>query len=313
MGVPHSNEPDEKDFDRGKYGEKVCIHMTLLSIFLAIIKFIAGILGNSIALIADAFHSLTDVITTIFVIISLRISQKPPDHDHPYGHGKIESIVAKIISLVLIGLGVLMMYVAISTIVSGNISTPTGIAVWVVIISILLKEFSYRYTLKAAKKIRSAALEADAWHHRTDAFSSIAVLIGVVGAMFGFPILDPIAAILVSLFIIWAGYKLLKGSIDELMDRLPSEDILKSIEESCSGIQGVRAVRNIKIRKYGAFLTIDCVIVVDPLITVQEGHQLATLSKQRIIENNDSVKEVFVHVSPNENKPEQDTPSKGEQ
>jgi len=300
MEKPNLNEVGKQSFDRHKYAEKICIQMTLLNIVLSTVKLIAGIFGNSMALIADAFHSLTDAITTVGVIICLRISKRPPDKEHPYGHGKIESIATKIIALVLIGLGILMLIAAVRTIMTGDLLVPAGVTIWIVIVSILAKEFSYWYTLNAAKKINSTVLAADAWHHRTDALSSIAVLFGIIGARMGFPILDPIMAGLVSLFIMWAGYKLLRESIDELMDTLPDTDIPKRIEELCSEIPGLKGVRNIKVRKYGSFLVIDCVIVVDPLITVDEGHQLASLSKKKIIEDNDNIKEVFIHVSPNE-------------
>ena len=292
---------DNNDFDKNKYGERVCLHILILNIFLSVIKFMVGVLGNSVALIADAFHSLTDVFTTVCVIICLRISKQPPDKEHPYGHGKIESITAKIISLVLIGVGLLMLVASIRKILIGNLLIPAEITIWVAALSILVKEFSYRYTLIAANKIQSTVLAADAWHHRTDALSSVAALFGIIGARFGYPVLDPIMAGLVSLFIVWAGYRLLRESIDELMDTLPDKDIPKRIKELCNEVPGVKGVRNIKVRKYGVFLIVDCVIVVNPLITVDEGHQLAILSKKRIIEDNDNIKEVFIHVSPNEN------------
>ena len=309
METSNLKEVDKQSFDRHKYGEKICIQMTLLNILLSTAKLIAGIFGNSMALIADAFHSLTDAITTVGVIICLRISKRPPDKEHPYGHGKIESIAAKMIALVLIGLGVLMLIAAIRTIMVGNLSVPAGITIWIVIISIVAKEFSYWYTLNAAKKINSTVLAADAWHHRTDALSSIAVLFGIIGARMGFPILDPIMAGLVSLFIIWAGYKVLRESVDELMDTLPDKDIPKRIKELCLEIPGVKDARNIRVRKYGSFLVIDCVIVVDPLISVDEGHNLASLSKKKIMEDNDNIKDVFIHVSPNK---DQSQESQGE-
>ena len=286
--------------DKNKYGEKVCFHILILNIFLSIIKLIAGILGNSVALIADAFHSMTDVVTTVCVIVCLRISRQPPDREHPYGHGKIESIAAKIISLVLIVVGAVMLFAATRKVLSGNLLIPTEIAIWAAILSIIVKEFSYRYTVTAANKIQSTVLAADAWHHRTDALSSVAALFGIVGARLGYPVLDPIMAGVVSIFIMWAGFKLLRESIDELMDTIPDKKIPQKITELALGIPGVKSVRNIKIRKYGIFLVVDCVIVVDPQITVDEGHNLATLVKERIMEAKDNIKEVFIHVSPNE-------------
>jgi len=286
--------------EKNKYGEKVSLHILVLNVFLSIIKFIAGIFGNSVALIADSFHSLSDVLTTICVIICLRISRQPPDREHPYGHGKVESIAAKIISLVLIVVGALMLVAAIKRVLSGTLLIPAGITIWAAVLSIVVKEFSYRYTVSAANKIQSTILAADAWHHRTDALSSIAVLFGIVGARIGYPVLDPIMAGVVSIFIIWAGFKLLRESIDELMDTIPDKKIPQRITELSKEVPGVKAVRNIKIRKYGIFLVVDCVIVVNPHITVNDGHNLATLAEEKIMEANDNIKEVFIHVSPNE-------------
>lgn len=286
--------------DRNKYGEKVCIHILILNIFLSTIKLLAGIFGNSVALIADAFHSMSDVLTTVCVIVCLRISRQPADREHPYGHGKVESIAAKIISLVLIAVGAVMLVAAIKRVLSGSLLIPTEVAIWAALLSIIVKEFSYRYTAVAANKIQSTVLAADAWHHRTDAFSSIAALLGIVGARLGYPVLDPIMAGVVSLFIIWAGFKLLRESIDELMDTIPDKKIPQMITKLSKEVLGVKDVRSIKIRKYGTFLVVDCVIVVDPHITVDEGHNLATLSKERIMRANDNIKEVFIHVSPNE-------------
>ncbi|MEW6623371.1 MAG: cation diffusion facilitator family transporter [Bacillota bacterium] len=287
--------------EKNRYGEQVCIHVLLLNILLAVIKMIAGIIGSSIALVADAFHSLSDVITTVGVIICLRISRRPPDKEHPYGHGKIESIAAKIISIILILVGVGMLVLAINKIIINNLLIPAEITLWAAGLSILVKEFSYRYTLAAAKKLNSTVLAADAWHHRSDAVSSVAALLGIAGARVGFPIFDPLMAGVVSVLIIWAGYKLLRDSIDELMDTLPDEQVVKEIYELCNGVVGVKKVRNVKIRKYGMYFMVDLVIVVDPMITVDEGHSLAAISRQKILEDNDMIKEVFIHVSPYEN------------
>ncbi len=284
--------------EKTRYGEKVSFNVLLLNIILTIVKIIAGIFGNSIALIADAFHSLTDVITTVGVIISLRISRRPPDKEHPYGHGKIESIAAKIISLVLIILGAAMLVTAAIKIMEGVSAVPKEIAIWAAAASILVKEFSFRYTIRAANKLKSTILAADAWHHRSDALSSVAALFGIVVARLGYPLWDPIAAGIVSLFIVWAGLKILKTSIDELMDTLPDEEILKEIHKICADIDGVKKVRNVKVRKYGMYLIVDLTIVVDSQITVDEGHKLATITEHAIMESSDQINQVFTHVSP---------------
>lgn len=290
--------------EKSKYGEKVCFHVLIANIFLSIVKLVAGIVGNSVALIADAIHTLTDAITSVGVIVSLRISRKPADKEHPYGHGKIESIAAKIISLVLILAGVGMLMMAANKVISGDNMIPKEITIWAALISILVKELSYRYTIIVANKLNSTVLAADAWHHRTDALSSIPTLIGIIGARYGYPVLDPLMAGIVAIFIVWAGYKLLRDSIDELMDRIPDKEIPEKIGELCNKVEGVKEIRNIKIRKYGMFLVVDLVIVVNPSITVYEGHNLAVQTKKKIIEEIDGIKEVFIHVSPFEKQEE---------
>jgi cation diffusion facilitator family transporter len=289
---------DMTEEQKSRYGEKVCFHVLIMNVFLSVIKLVTGFMGNSFALIADAVHSLTDGITTVGVIISLRISRKPPDKEHPYGHGKIESVAAKIISIFLVAVGIGMLITAFKKVMSGDILVPKGIAIWVALLSIIAKELSYRYTLIAANKLQSTVLAADAWHHRTDALSSVAALIGIIGARFGNVILDPLMAGLVAIFIIWAGYKLLRESIDELIDTLPDEKIPINISNLCEKVEGIKEVRNIKIRKYGMFYIVDLVIVVDPSITVQEGHNVAIVTRKKIINEIEGIKDVFIHVSP---------------
>ncbi len=280
-------------------GERVCFHVLLINGFLTLIKFVAGIVGSSSVLVADAIHSLSDVLTTGGVLVALKLSKKPADWNHPYGHGKIESVAAKIVSIVLIGAGVGMLVSAYNQISKGVIIIPHEIAVWAALASIIIKELSYHYVMFTAKRIKSTVLSADAWHHRLDALSSVVALAGILGARAGYPILDPLLAALVSFFVIGVGFKLLRGAVDELIDALPDQELCDEICACGESVPGVKQVREVKVRKYGSSIIIDLVIVVDGQMTVEEGHGLAISAKEAIMEQIEHVDEVFIHVSPN--------------
>lgn len=285
--------------DKEARGERVCLHVLLINGFLTLIKFIAGIIGNSSVLVADAIHSLSDVLTTGGVLVALKLSKKPADWNHPYGHGKIESVAAKIVSIVLIGAGVGMLVSAYNQISKGVIVIPHEIALWAALVSVIIKELSYHYVMFTAKRIKSTVLSADAWHHRLDALSSVVALAGILGARAGYPILDPLLAALVSLCVIGMGFKLFRGAVDELIDALPDQELCDEICACGESVPGVEQVRDVKLRKYGSSIVIDLIIVVDGRITVEEGHGLAVSAKEAIMEKIEQADEVFIHVSPN--------------
>ncbi|NFC30073.1 cation transporter, partial [Clostridium botulinum] len=179
-----------KNEERLKIGNKVSNIAIVVNIILSFIKILFGIIGHSAATIADGIHSLSDVLSTIAVIIGLKISSKPAVKDHPYGHEKLEAVTSKLLATMLFLTALFIGYSGIKVIINKDFSVPSKITIYVAILSIVTKEWMYRYTLKAAKKINSTALEADAWHHRSDSFSSIGTLIGIVGARLKYPILD---------------------------------------------------------------------------------------------------------------------------
>lgn len=281
-----------------KKGLKTSIITIIINVALSAIKIIAGIVGRSSAVLADGVHTLSDVATTFVAIIGLKVSSKKADASHPYGHEKYEPIFAKIISIFLALTGAFIGYEGIKILVSGNIQIPSNIALIAALISIITKEAMYRYTIVTAKKIKSFSMEADAWHHRSDALSSVGTFIGVLGARLGLRILDPIAAIIVSVFIIKMGIDLYLKSIRGLVDESADKDIVKQIEEIASSVEGVKSISDLKTRTFGSKLYVDIDITVDGNITVREGHDIAGVVHDLIEDKIDDVKHCMVHVEP---------------
>ncbi len=281
-----------------KKGLKTSIITIIINVALSAIKIIAGIVGRSSAVLADGVHTLSDVATTFVAIIGLKVSSKKADASHPYGHEKYEPIFAKIISIFLALTGAFIGYEGIKILVSGNIQIPSNIALIAALISIITKEAMYRYTIVTAKKIKSFSMEADAWHHRSDALSSVGTFIGVLGARLGLRILDPIAAIIVSVFIIKMGIDLYLKSIRGLVDESADKDIVKQIEEIASSVKGVKSISDLKTRTFGSKLYVDIDITVDGNITVREGHDIAGVVHDLIEDKIDDVKHCMVHVEP---------------
>lgn len=281
---------------------KVSIVTVIVNILLASFKIIAGIIGQSSAMLADGVHTLSDVLTTFVVLIGLKISSKEADKEHPYGHEKYESVFAKILSILLLLTGVFIGYKAIKVLINGEFREPKSIALAAAFFSIFIKEAMYWYTIKAARKIKSISMEADAWHHRSDAFSSIGTFVGILGARLGMPALDPIAGIIVSVFVIKVGVELYIKSVRELVDEAASEDIVGMIEEKTISIEGVREIKNLKTRIFGNKIYVDIEILVDYDITVKMGHDIAERVHDKLEEEVEDIKHCMVHVEPYQNK-----------
>ena len=284
--------------ERYQMSKKVSLISLIVNILLAVAKVIVGFLFTSQALVADGFHSVSDVFSTVIILMSIRISKTPPDEEHPYGHGKAESIATKILGLILIFTGLFLMKDSVLSIVKGKISIPGDLVLWVASLSIVAKELLYRYTVKVGERINSKGLIADANHHRSDALSSIAALIGAAGAKLGFPIFDSLAGFIVALFIVKVGFEILLDAIDDLMDAVPSQDKVDKITAEVKEIPEVIAIGDLKIRSYGPKLYVDVAIVVDDQLTVIDGHKIAVKAKEKIMKKNNSVQEVMVHVDP---------------
>jgi len=281
-----------------KLGQKVSIYTIILNILLSIFKLIAGILGRSSAMIADGIHTIADVITTIIVILGLSISSKDADKEHPYGHEKFESALAKLISIILFGTGVFIGYEAIKTLIHGEYTKPGGIALIAAALSIAVKELMYWYTIKTAHKIQSIGMEADAWHHRSDAFTSIGTFIGILGARFGLAFLDPLAAIVVSIFIMKVGVDLYIKSMNELVDKAADQNIIDNIRSATISIKGVEEINDLKTRIFGNKVYVDLEIAVNKDLSVEDGHLIAENVHDAIERSVPSVKHCMVHIEP---------------
>ena len=277
---------------------KVSIVTIVANVILALFKIVAGIIGQSSAMLADGAHTLSDVLTTIVVLIGLKIASKEADEEHPYGHEKYESVFAKILSILLLLTGAFIGYESIKVLVSGEFAEPKKIALIAALMSIIVKEIMYWYTIKAAKKIKSISMEADAWHHRSDAFSSIGTFAGILGARLGIPALDPIAGIIVSIFVIKVGVDLYLKSVKELVDESADDKTIKKIIEKTESVEGVRGIGSLKTRIFGNKIYVDIEILVDAFISVKEGHDISEKVHDKLEEEIDHIKHCMVHIEP---------------
>lgn len=283
---------------------KVVFKVSLLSIIvnaaLSFFKMIAGIFGKSQALISDAVHSLSDVFSSIIVIIGVKISAKDSDKDHPYGHERYECVAAIILAVILIFSGIFIGYQAVLQIMANdsNVVVPQMIALVAAIVSIAVKEGMYWYTRYYAKKVDSGALMADAWHHRSDALSSVASLLGVIAARMGFPLFDAIASLLIVVFIFKASFDIFKDAIDKMVDRSCDEQQEQEIKDCALEQDGVLKVDMIHTRIFGNRIYVDIEICVNRMITLVESHEIASVVENVIEQKFPKVKHVMVHVNP---------------
>ena len=281
---------------------KITVISILLNIGLTILKILAGILGNSTAIIADGLHSASDIITSIGILIGNKISRKPRDDEHQYGHEKAESLVSFILAAVLIGIALKIGYDGFKDLINiNNILVPNALPLAVALISIAVKEYQYQITIRVAKKINSSSLKADAWHHRSDAFSSIAAFVGIGGAMLGFKILDPIASIIVAIVVIKVGIEILKSACDELMDSSISKEDIREIKSLIDNNKKIYGIKDFKSRKYGSIAYIDMSIFIDKSKTLEEAHDIADNLEHSIISNLNYIKEINIHTEPYNN------------
>lgn len=289
--------------------EKQIFRTTLVgsvaNLLLVVFKFIAGIVGHSAAMIADAVHSLSDFITDIIVIIFVAISGKPEDEDHDYGHGKYETLATAVIGIILFFVGVGILISGIKAIIGAlqgePLQTPSLLALITAVISIVVKEVLYRYTVKRGKALGSSSVVANAWHHRSDALSSIGTAIGIGGAIFlgeQWRILDPIAAVIVSLFIIKVAVELFKPCIEELLERsLPAEMEQKILDIILSTPQ-VSSPHHLRTRRIGSYIAIEVHIRMDGQTSLSEAHQVASDIERRLKAEFGESTHIGIHMEP---------------
>jgi len=285
---------------RERYVRRVTWIGFFINIFLSALKFAAGYFGRSQALIADAIHSLTDTTTDFAVIAGSHYWSRPPDENHPYGHRRLETLVTVFIGLVLAGAGVGIGWEAVSSLHEKHSGSPGWIALWAALASILVKEALYRWTAAVSKEVKSPAIAANAWHHRSDAISSIPVLIAVAGALISpsWSFLDHVGAVVVSIFILHAALRITWPGISELIDAGAPEEIQKKIKKIACHHQGVREVHKVRTRYISSSIQVDMHIVVAGSITVRDGHAIADDVEARIIAGIPEVVDVVIHVDP---------------
>ncbi len=280
---------------------KVSIVTIIGNVVLSLIKLLAGIIAHSGAMISDAVHSASDVFSTFVVIIGIRLASKEPDKEHPYGHERMECVAAIILAVVLFITGLGIGADALRNILGGNYSdllVPGTLALIAAIVSIVSKEAMYWYTRHYAKKIDSGALMADAWHHRSDAFSSIGALIGIGGAMLGFPVMDSIASLVIFLFIAKAAVDIFKDAMDKMVDHSCDEETERQIYDCIMKNEDVKGIDLLQTRIFGNKIYVDAEISADGSFTLNEAHDIADAVHNEIEKNFPKVKHIMVHVNP---------------
>ena len=291
--------------DRKSEIYKVTLIGSIVNVVLLIFKFAAGILGHSAAMIADAVHSLSDFVTDIIVLVFVHISNKPKDKSHDYGHGKYETLALTIIGLALLSVAIGIVYSGVMHIVAWingeTLHSPGMLALWAALLSIVLKEGIYRYSMMKARQLQSQAVEANAWHHRSDALSSIGTAVGIGGAIFleqRWAVLDPIASIIVGLFIIKVAVELLRNGIGDLMEQSLPDGIEQEILEAVATLPDVVEPHDLRTRRIGNHYAIELHILMDGNITLNEAHDKASEVEQLLRDRYGEKTHVAVHVEP---------------
>lgn len=294
-----AHNTNDSDFE--KIANRVSFITIVGNVLLSIIKLLAGIIAHSNAMISDAIHSASDVFSTIIVIIGIKLSARKPDKEHPYGHERMECVAAIVLSIVLFITGLGIGSTAVKNITSGSYNTlqiPGILALAAAILSIVCKEGMYWYTSYNARKIDSSALMADAWHHRSDAFSSIGALVGIAGARLGFPVMDSVASLVIFVFIIKAAYDIFKDAIDKMVDHSCDDRTEKEIRDCVMGNKDVLGIDLLQTRIFGNKIYVDVEICANASYTLKEAHEIAESVHNDIEKNFPKVKHIMVHVNP---------------
>lgn len=291
---PNHNLPDKCD----KCSRRVIWDNVWINFVLSLAKGGVGFIAGSSALVADALHSLSDVVTSLIVALTLKIADRPSDKDHPYGHGKIEYIASIVVSVVLLAAAITICFSALKTILRRIPVHPGTIAIWVAAISVTANEFMFRRTICAARKVNSPSLTTNAWDNRVDSYSSIATLCGIIGAKLGAHFLDPLAAIVIAFFIFRVCGQMMWDAFCGLTDVSLSSDQIRRIYDIACGVDGVQGVTDIRARRTGKLLWIDLKIQVSSQKSITEGHLITTLIKRAIMGQIDHVGSVMVSMSP---------------
>lgn len=284
---------------RLKVATKVSIITVIVNVILSVVKIIIGTLGRSSSIVADGIHSMTDVFTTVIAYVGVHLSAKKADEDHQYGHEKFEPVMSKVLATVLIVTALLIGYNGMKNLfIASELVTPSKINLIAALLSIVTKEWMYHYTIRAAKKIKSSALKADAWHHRSDAMSSIGSLIGVGGAILGFKFFDPLAAIVIAMIIMKVAVSIYLKSVDEVMDKSADDETIEEIRRLALAVEGVIKLDVLLTRQHASVLYVDLEIGVKGDLTLWDAHEIAENVHDSIETNIEAVKHCMVHVNP---------------
>jgi cation diffusion facilitator family transporter len=294
VGAKNMNEQGYLDLRRGERGAIISI---IAYIILSSLKLSVGFIANSEALKADGLNNFTDIIASIAVLVGLKLSQRPADDDHPYGHWKAETVASMVASFIMVAVGIQVTYEAISSVFYGQAETPDLFSAWTGLFCALVMYFVYRYNKKLAREINSQSVMAAAKDNLSDAWVSVGTIIGIIGAQFGLPWLDPIAAIIVGLLICKTGWEIFRDASHHLTDGFDEKQI-ETYKETVIDCNGVKGVKDIKARNYGNNVVVDIVILVNSDLDIRGAHDIATKVENELIKEF-HVYDVHVHVEPN--------------
>ena len=291
--------------ERSREIYKVTLVGGAVNVVLLVFKFVAGILGHSAAMVADAVHSLSDFVTDVIVLVFVRISGKPKDKSHDYGHGKYETLAMTIIGLALLIVAIGIVYGGVMKIVAWRngqeLEAPGVLALWAALLSVVLKEAVYRYSMVKARQLNSQAVEANAWHHRSDALSSIGTAVGIGGAIFlgqRWTVLDPVASVIVGLFIVKVSVDLLRNGIGDLMEQSLPDEVEAEILRLAASIEGIAEPHDLRTRRIGNHYAIELHILMDGDISLREAHDKASEVEYLLKDHYGPDTHVAVHVEP---------------
>ncbi|MBF0171220.1 MAG: cation transporter, partial [Nitrospinae bacterium] len=293
--IYHQQVKADLDPERAKVASRVTWIGAAVNVLLTAVKGYAGVVGNSSAMVVDAIHSLSDLATDIVALISTRIASHGADENHPYGHGRAETIGAVLIGAALAAVGVGIAYEVIGKLVAGKVFIPTWPALAAAVLSIAVKEWLYWYTVIVGRRIGAKQVIANAWHHRSDAVSSVAALVGIGGAMAGYPIFDPVAAMVVVAMIVKVGWDITRQGLQELMESTAPAETVAEIRKVVKATPGVRRFHELRTRTVGADIFVDVHILVAPHISVSEAHNIAETVRENLKEKT-AATDALVHI-----------------
>lgn len=285
-------------------GKQIAMRVSIVSVavnmLLSVLKLAAGLIAHSGAMVSDAVHSASDVFSTFVVMIGVHMASKEADEEHPYGHERMECVAAIVLAAVLFATGLAIGYAGLNQLLGGyeEIKAPGALALLAAVVSIGVKEWMYWYTVLAAKKINSGALKADAWHHRSDALSSVGALFGIAGARMGYPFLDCVASVVICAFVIKAAYDIFKDAVDKMLDTACDKDTVKKLQKIILNQPGVLGISKLTTRIFGSKVYVDVEIEADGDMTLRAAHEVAENVHHAIERGASDVKHCMVHVNP---------------